>query len=158
VKLKADTERWSWDGEPQPPAAAKVEVVASPRIAILPGNPFEISMGSQQPVQYFVRRDDGLFELQNLEEPTGLSLAGGIERLDSGRLLLKGLEITLRSIESREPIPGVALDVGRPTVKERRVQTSLSIQPGRYYGMQYITEGYGFLLIRLSAETRAQAR
>jgi len=152
VKLRASQTRWSWDGKDQPDSGTRVELFAQPRLMVALGESFEIEIGSQQPIEYFEKRSDGLFELKTIHEQTGLALTATVEAGEAGRLAVRNLTITLRSIEKRKPIEGVSLDVGEPTIKTREYKISIAVKPGQYYGIQLATEGYGFLILRLRAD------
>ncbi len=149
VEFRADESGWTWDGKDRPPSGKAVEVIASPRIIVLLDNSFMVSIGSQQPIEYFERRADGLFELKKADEQTGLTISAIVAKGESGKLVLRDLTIGLRSVEGRELIKGVNLDVGRPTIKKVESITSVAVKPGRDYGIWLQTEGYGALFIRL---------
>ena len=152
VKLHVDEEGWTWNGRPRPPANDKIEAIASPRVILLPGERFTIGLGSQQPIQYFEPRPDGLFELKTMEEQPGMAIEGWVETHGPDRVLVRDFALALRSIEKRLPIEGVNLDVGAPLVNAREWRTSIMLQPDRDYGVQLTTEGYGFLLLRLKVQ------
>lgn len=175
IRFHADERGWTWDGKPSPPPGGKVEVLAAPKVVLIPGNSFVIGIDPQQPVQYFERRPDGLFELKTLNEQTGLTISAIVEKIPSGgtvvqdfdgdgdadvyianarhsapdRIVLRNLTIALRSIHKRLPIEGVNLDVGLPEFGSREIKTNVSLQPDRDYGIQLATEGQGFLIFRL---------
>lgn len=152
VKLRADESGWTWDGEEKPSKGKKVELIASPRVMVALPNSFKIAISSEQAIEYFEKRPDGLFELKMAREETGLSVSGIPEMGESGRIVLRDLTIGLRSVEKRQPIEGVSLDVGRPIVETREHKTVIAVKPNRDYGIEFITEGYGFLIMRLRVD------
>lgn len=149
VELKADEKGWTWDGNSKPPEGAKVDQLASPRVLVLMGQSFEISIGSQQPIQYFEKRADGLFELKTVPEPTGFSFSGKVSEGGNDDLIVADLDFGLSSIQKRQPIEGVTLDVGLPVIDKQEFSTKLAVKPSQYYGMQLSTQGQGFLILRL---------
>jgi hypothetical protein len=149
VKFVADDSGWTWDGKERPPSGKGVEMISSPKVIVLLGESFEIAIGSQQPIEYFEKRPDGLFELKRLHEETGLTISSHVSKGESGRIVLRDLTILLRSIEAREPVEGVSLDVGRPKVKARQYKVTIAVNQGRPCGIMLGTDGYGFLLVRL---------
>ncbi len=152
IEFRADETAWTWDGKDRPPSGKRVEMISSPRVVVLLNHSFEISIGSQQPVEYFEKRPDGLFELKRGNEQTGLSISANVAQGESGKLLLRDLTIRLQSIEKREPIEGVSLDVGRPIVKTQESVATVAVKQGASWGIVLGTEGYGWLLLRLRVQ------
>lgn len=151
MELRADENGWTWDGKKQPPSdtrVTRVEIIASPRVMVCSNNSFEISVGSQQPLEYFEKRPDGLFELKRLDEETGLTIKANVAEGDRDRIILRDLTIRLRSIEGREPIEGVSLDVGQPIVGVRELLTTIAVHPGRDFGILLGPKASGSLLVR----------
>jgi len=152
VEFRADENGWTWDGKDHPPSGKRVELIARPKVITLlndPNNACKILIQSEQPIEYFEKRPDGLFELRRDDEQIGLSLAFSVAEGKSGRVVLRDLTIGLRSVEGRSPIEGVTLDVGRPIVRARKSKMTISVKTGRDYGVCLRTEGYGNLYIRL---------
>ena len=148
MELRADENGWTWDGKKQPPSDTRVEIIASPRVMVCSNNSFEISVGSQQPLEYLEKRPDGLFELKRLDEETGLTIKANVAEGDRDNIILRDLTIWLRSIEGREPIEGVSLDVGRPIVGLRELLTTIAVHPGRDFGILLGPKASGSLLVR----------
>ena len=149
VELAASGEKWTWDGIVKPPENKRIQTLSSPRVVVACGNAFEIQIVSRPEIEYFEKRPDGLFELKKLSEETGLRISPRVIRTESDRIRLENLAIRLRSIESREPIEGLGLDVGRPIIKAFEATMTVQVEPKKYYGILLGTEGYGFLLVRL---------
>lgn len=152
VKLRADDSGWTWDEEELLRSGKKVEMIASPRVLVLLGHSFEFNISSQQPIEYFEKRSDGLFELKRLHEHTGLSISGQVTQGGSEETVVCDLTFRLRSIEKRKPIEGVSLDVGHPIIGVRESKTNIAVKPGRGCGIVLGTEGYGNLLMRLRVD------
>ncbi len=149
LEFRADEKGWTWNGKNRPSRDKKVALIASPKLRVLLDQPFQVAVGSEQPIEYFEKRPDGFFELKKLYLPTGLTVAAKIQQAESDRVVLSDLTIVLQSVEGRQPIEGVSLDVGQPTVKTSESKLSISVKVNRDYGILLRTEGYGTLLIRL---------
>lgn len=115
-----------------------------------------VNIESKQPIQYFEKRDDGLFELKEMELPTGLyvEITEPAEDEEEGYILLTDIDMTMRTVERREKIPGVNLSVGRPIPGEQKYLFYFRVRPGKDYGILIRPEwGQGGLLIRLRASS-----
>jgi hypothetical protein len=151
VELLADEGGWTWVGKDRPPEGSRIEVIASPKLLVLFDQSFVVEIGSEQPIEYFEKRPDGLFELKKLHEKTGFTLSGKVERPGGEQIILRDLTIRLQSVEKRQPIEGASLDVGYPIVRTHESITTVAVKPGGYHGMLLGSEGYGSLLLRLRA-------
>jgi len=149
VEFRADDSGWTWDGKDRPPSGSRVETIASPKIMVLLGESFVVAVGSQQPIEYFEKRPDGLFELKKVHGKTGLTVSSKVEQQQPERIILRDLTIRLQSIEKREPIEGASLDVGYPIVRAQESLSTVAVKPGGYHGMLLGSEAYGSLLLRL---------
>jgi len=150
ISLVADATGWRWSGKDLPPQASGIERIASPRVMVLLGESFQVEIGSRQPIEYFERRPDGLFEFKKSDEKTGLSLSCTVEEGNlKGCVALRDLRIKLGSIENRVPVEGVSLDVGQPIVRTQESVFTVGIKLDEYQGMLLRSERYGSLLIRL---------
>jgi len=133
-----------------------IKLVYSPVIVVDEHSPGEFHIGSTQPIQYFAKRDDGLFELKEMELPTGLDfeITEPEEDEKDGYILLTDIIMTMRSVEKREKIPGVNLSVGQPVLGEQTYIFYFRVRPGKDYGILIRPErGQGGLLIRLRASS-----
>jgi len=155
VKLTSENGRWSWDGKEKPPRDSRVELLTSPKVAVSPPNGFEIAIGSPQPIEYFERRPDGLFELKTVQEDIGLRLkSANVERGADGRIVLQGFSIRLGFVQKREPVEGTSLDVGRPVVKTQVIDSTLAVKPDQDYGMLLSSDGYGSVIMQFRVEVQ----
>jgi len=127
-----------------------ISLMIAPRIRVLNGEVAVIAVESVRKLEYFERRSDGLFELKGMYEPTGLDIKTTPTLENDGRIRLN-LEIVLRSVEKREPIPGVTLQVGRPILQMREHKAELLVRPGKEYGILLHAgdDGQGVLIFRL---------
>lgn len=150
ISLVADATGWLWSGKDLPPQGSGIERVASPKIMVLVGQAFQVEIGSRQPIEYFERRPNGLFEFKKSDEETGLKLSCTVEEGNlKGCVALRDLRIKLASIENRVPIEGVSLDVGQPIVRAQESVFTVGVKLGECQGMLLRSERYGSLLIRL---------
>jgi hypothetical protein len=111
---------------------------------------------SKQPIQYFEKRQDGLFELKEIVLPTELviDINKPKEEEDKGYIVLEDMTMTMRSVARRKKIPGVNLSVGRPILGEQKYIFYFRVRPGKDYGILIRPElGQGALLIRLRASS-----
>ncbi|HUW20794.1 MAG TPA: hypothetical protein VMW16_15960 [Sedimentisphaerales bacterium] len=116
----------------------------------------EISIEPTQPIQYFEKRADGLYELKEMELQTGLyvKITEAVEEEDKGYIRLTDIIMTIRLVGSRERIEGVNLPVGRPILSEEEYVFYFRVRPGKDYGILITPErGQGGLLIRLRASS-----
>jgi hypothetical protein len=116
----------------------------------------EVNIESTQPIQYFERRSDGFYELKEMELRTGLhfNITEAVEEEDKGYIRLTDIEMTMRSVGSREKIEGVNLPVGRPILSEEKYVFYFRVRPGKDYGILISPEqGQGGLLLRLRASS-----
>jgi len=152
VKFEADENGWTWNGKPNLPKHHRIQLISGPRVLSGEREVFAFHVGSKQPVQYFERCPDGLFQLKSCDVPVGISLEATVEQGESGRVIVRDLKILADLILRRRPIQGVTLNVGEPIVEPEEYKTTLSIKPGRYYGIQLLTERHGCLIIRLRVD------
>jgi len=131
----------------------KIELIYSPVIVMYEHDSSRVKIESKQPIQYFEKRSDGLFELKEVKLPTGLDIdIEAREDEKKGYILLTDLVMRLRSIEGREKIEGVNLAVGRPILGRQKYVFYFRIRPGKDYGILIKPErGQGALLVRLRA-------
>jgi len=130
----------------------QIRWIDSPEIVLYEHSSGSFNLGSKQPIQYFEKREDGLFELKEIELPTGLDIeiTDADESEEHGYIDLADIIIRMRSVERREKIKGVNLSVGRPVLGEQKYVFFFRLRPGKDYGILIRPErGLGGLLIRL---------
>jgi hypothetical protein len=152
VKFVANDKGWTWDGRDKLPESRKdgpMEMLSAPKVLVNSGQTFQIMIGADVPVQYFEKQPDGRFEVKTFLEPTGLGTSATVELAGTGRVVLRDLTVQTRTIEERQRIENVTLDVGRPFIKTREAKTTISVEPGRDYGMMLTPEGYGCMIVRI---------
>ena len=127
-----------------------------PPLVVESGAKRRLEVSAMLPVQYLERRSDNLFELKEIELPTGVDVVLSAEREDQGTIRLTDIFITLRWIASRQRIDGVRLNVGRPVLQSEKFRFYLRVDPERDYGILIEPKGSeGLLLLRLRASLKS---
>ncbi len=132
--------------------ADQIKWVGSPEIVMRERGAGSFKVESNQPIQYFEKRGDGLFELKEVELPTGLDIeiTEADESVKHGYIMLTDIIIRMRSVERREKVEGVNLPVGFPILGEEEYVFYFRLRPGKDYGVLIRPEhGQGGLLLRL---------
>ena len=94
-------------------------------------------------VPFMVLRQDGSLEVQHSESLIeGLTIAVKVDRLDTDHISIKELNIRNSRVISRQEIPGVPFDVGRPLVHSMEVSCSLVLDP-RHVGIIPLPREFG---------------
>ncbi len=153
VQLKADENSWKWDGKEKLAETDRIRLMLSPRVIAKLGEKVSISLGSETPLQYFEKRDDGLYELKVKHEKIGMGVEFTPEAGENGRIVLRDLTFSFRTVEKREPIEEVLLEAGVPIVTRKDYKTSIALKSGRFYGLGLRSEGRGFYLVRIKVGT-----
>jgi hypothetical protein len=153
VKFSASHEAWTWDGKDIPPSDGPIQLVAAPGIISQVGNAYALSIQSPMPVEYFTKREDGLFERHEAKDVfTGLSITAKPEEGPSNRIILRDFSIDLSWVSKRKPIEGVTMDVGEPIVDRQLLRTTMSLLPDKYYGIWVRTDHQGMMLFRIKVK------
>jgi hypothetical protein len=135
-----------------------VRLIAAPKILVRSGEAAELQIISQQKIEYFEQREDGLFELRKLQEPTGLKIEIRAESEGQKKIRINPLTFSLRSVEEREPIPAVTLPVGRPILQAREYKVDIRVTSGKDYGfILHPGHGQGVLIIRLRLDLTTES-
>lgn len=116
-------------------ACAEVEVLSRPQVKALLGQPAQIQVGKELPqMAYLVRTGKKTFELREVvAKPTlGLTISLTAQSVadDPDQIEISPLAISTTTLDGREPIPGVDLDVGKPIFSTRKLETSMTLTDG----------------------------
>ncbi len=108
-------------------------VLVAPRVTCRIGQEAVISIGS--PVEHMIPGDDGCLRLASGKED-GVETEGVLIRMRAteivdGNVTLDPIQIGLRRVVGREPIDGVPLEIGRPIMREDRVERDLRLDGDR---------------------------
>ena len=153
VKLEADVDGWKWDGQEEPPPGRRVQRIAKPSIkSKVPGESVWMKVDSADPIQYFRKRDDGLFDLRVAPDNVGLTISTAVEQGASKRLVLRDFNILTTFVEKRMPIEAVNLDVGEPILSRVEDKVTVALKPGLNYGILLTSKNNGVLLVRLQID------
>jgi hypothetical protein len=134
----------------------QIRWIGSPEIVLYEHSLGSFNLTSTQPIQYFVKREDGLLELKEVELRTGLDIeiTDADESEKHGYIDLTDIVMTMRSVERRRKIEGVNLSVGYPVLEKQKYVFFFRLRPGKDYGIIIRPEyGQGGLLIRLRASS-----
>jgi hypothetical protein len=130
-----------------------IKPVYSTEVALQRGKTGSVFIAAKQPFEYFERREDGLFELKEIELPAGLDLEVKPREQDDKTILLSNVTIRLRTVTERETIPGVKLPVGRPVLQTEEFKLCLKVKEKGCYWIQVKPQnGDGSLLISIEAQ------
>ncbi|RPI79654.1 MAG: hypothetical protein EHM45_02005 [Desulfobacteraceae bacterium] len=113
VEIKGD--KILWNGKPNPPEALSGSVFSIPPVIALPAQDITIEAISS-PVQYFIKRADGVYLLQEApqEKRPGVKLFVKLELSDELKKIRLHLKLRYCRLIARTPLEGVSLDVGLP--------------------------------------------
>lgn len=164
-ELRAERKGWTWNGTAIAWDGNQKAELPEDRISLIAPAPISVSasgqkaaieINSDQKIQYFEKRDDGLFELKELDATTGLKIEMFVKAEKSGKIRLSDIVFQLRLVVERVAIPGVSLQVGRPVLKTKEYRVDLRLSPNEDCGiLVHPGEGQGVLLVRLRAEREA---
>jgi hypothetical protein len=102
------------------------EVIAAPRLVVSLHQPAAVTIG--QSVTYLEPREDGCLTVVHQPDVfEGVELRVTVESIDAERVHFENLSFSLSRIVSREPIPDVPFDVGKPMIETRQVSTAFVI-------------------------------
>ncbi len=106
--------------------------VASPRVAVNPGQKAEIVMG--RTLRYLEPVEGGLYRAVDAPDAfEGLKAAATASRTSDGGIQIDELSLTLSEAHSRERLPEIALDVGKPRMRSSTLTaTNVRIPDGKY--------------------------
>ncbi len=121
------------------PHAERLTGVMSPGMKLRLGRVAGLQMGlgvTDNQLSYLVRTGEKTFELQHLSADTqntlGLKIDLTPRAVPSDRELINiaPLKISFTTVDGREPIPGVDLEIGKPVISTRTLETSFTLVDG----------------------------
>ncbi len=143
------------EGLQMPLPEDRIKMVYSPMLLRKQGELVRMKIESRQPFEFMRRRPDGLFELEQTVLPVGMDIE--IRAEDGGRklLLISYLELELRTVNRRKPVPGTGLAVGQPVVEEHEYRLRLRVRENKNYGLLLQPKGSdGAIVVRLEIDER----
>lgn len=130
-----------------------IKLIYSTEVELQKGKTGSVFIAAKQPFEYFERREDGLFELKEIELPAGLDLEVKPREQDDKTILLSNVTVRLRAVTERETIAGVKLPVGRPVLQTEEFKLSLKVREKGCYWIQVKPQnGDGSMLISLEVQ------
>jgi Flp pilus assembly secretin CpaC len=115
-------------------AHAEVDVLSRPQVRTLIGQSANIQVGTAPPrIPYLVRTGTKSFELREAASGTPLGITINLTPRagdDSEQIEISPLQISTTTLDGREQIPGLDLDVGKPIVSTRTLETSITLIDG----------------------------
>jgi len=152
VSFKMDRSTATWNGQANPPPDSDIHILGKPEILLCAREKARLNTGGG-PLQYMVRRDDGLFEIRTDDELcAGLTIELTITDAEADRMKVRSM-VTLLTIAGRQAIDGVELSIGQPIVEISQMAVTLSLAPGRPYGILWgSSHGRLLVIMKISPE------
>ena len=125
-----------WGGHDTPPDGSGVEVLSAPQIVIPAGTKGTVRSGSA--VQYLERRDAECYTVHTLPREASPGIVLTLEANpapaadDGGETATLDFTLRVSTISRREPVPGLDLDLGRPTINTKEVDSRLNARLGHW--------------------------
>lgn len=141
--MKEDSLKWNGEDEPDHPSIRKI--IANTEIRIFkPDLPYNLRIQDESPIQYFVPKDDGSFELKAHESKTGIAFAFTIvPGQREGTVVLRDFSFESVVVTGRKKIEGLTLDVGEPNVETQRIQGKVTARLGHWVAATYRVPSQG---------------
>jgi Protein of unknown function (DUF1549) len=139
--------------------AKGVNVLASPTLGVTKGRKAVFELKSPRKVEYFERRNDGLFTLKHEKLETGVAIATTVQEVKNGNVRLNPLSVAVTAVKGREEIEGVSLPVGKPVLTTTSISTSILSKLGKSSVITIDSPRGGRILIsvRVRYATRAES-
>ena len=152
VEVVMEGRMLTWDGKPQPDNPLIV-LLSKPTITTLEDLSASITVSDETPLQYFEQAPGGLFALRTLEvgdSAPGIEL-GATPRHNSdgqGRIELD-FKFRVTSVNSRESLEGVKLNVGHPILRTTGAEGLITVRDGEWACYRSAVESRGYLYVFL---------
>jgi hypothetical protein len=116
-------------------SADSLDVLSAPTIRTVVGQTSSIQVSSGHvPLPYFVRTGEKTFELKEnaVDTQLGIRIQLAVQRVAGydDTLSLSPIKISMTTLDGREPVAGVDLDIGKPIVSTRTLETSMTVVNG----------------------------
>lgn len=158
--LTASRNQWTWNCRNLPFRTDdnkdmfqnSLKLIGSPRILTLNNQKASFSISSVQKIEYFDKETSDTYKLRIMDDPTMFEFEMTPEITKGNFIMLRNAKISLSSIEKREQIEGLSLQVGKPIMKKRNFEFNLKLSVNKEYGfLLFPGEGQGFLICRIKA-------
>jgi hypothetical protein len=113
-----------------------VYTLAQPKLAVLANQQAVISLVSPRELPYLVRENADTFKLMRTEpKELGVEIKLTLSPVkgEADQIEIAPLEFSVTTLDRREKIDGLDLDVGKPVVSTRKLQTSATMKLGKVY-------------------------
>lgn len=110
----------------------QARIISAPTLSVIEKQEATVYVASQAVFEYLVPLGDKTFEARNTEpQELGIRLSLVVNPADEEEaVVLSPLQVEVTSLDGREPVKGLGLDVGKPIVSTRSIKTSLPIRFG----------------------------
>jgi hypothetical protein len=114
---------------------AEIDILSRPQVRTLTGQAASIQVMQELPEQipYLVRTGAKSFELRETGGGTNLGIAIQLTAQaadDAGQIEISSLKIATTTLDGRERIPGLDLEVGKPIISTRSLETTITVVDG----------------------------
>ena len=117
---------------PDAPAvdAAPFEIVSAPQLLVLLGQEAAVQMG--RPVAHLEKSDGDCLRVVTVPEHVeGASIRLTPTQMQADGVRFERIRVSVTRVESRLPIEGVPLDVGRPVLDTRETELNITLPPDK---------------------------
>ncbi|MEM7385158.1 MAG: hypothetical protein AAF514_09465 [Verrucomicrobiota bacterium] len=133
----------------------KIKMIFSPNLIRKENELVRLKVTSKRPFQFMSGRKDGLFELKEVNLPTGLDIEIIARRGAPNTYKIPYLELDLRSVNRRESSKLTNLPIGKPILDKSEYILKLAVQEYRSYGILLQPKGSeGMVIIRFEVDDR----
>lgn len=157
VELVMDGNTLTWSGQPTPDHPRIIEI-SQPACTMLEKEGAAIEIGSMDSPQYMTRKQDGLFQLEEMKPDSyGVHLSINAASTNEPSRIRSDFSFKYNWVKGREKIEGVNLEVGKPIIGHLSAEGAVEMRLGEWscYQTHIESEGYIFLFIR-ATELRAE--
>jgi hypothetical protein len=131
--LSLEGSHFAWNGGRNPPD--RFSLIATPAVQLRPGQPASLLFSA--PVQYLEKLPDGTLQVRNINrDAPGAPHCLFVFTLGAPDVASQDLRLAcdlgIATITSREKVPGVELDVGRPVLTQSGEQLELALRPDEW--------------------------
>lgn len=115
------------------PTEPKVDVLAAPRLSVAAGQEAAVQVRSQASFEYLEPAGEETFRLRR-SEPCALGIllkaTAAPAEDDPDAVVISPLQIEVTSLDGRESVKGIGLEVGKPIISSRSLKTSVRLPLG----------------------------
>lgn len=162
VELVMEGDTLTWDGEEEPDHPF-IKNLSNPTVVTLDGETASIIVGDNTKLQYFVKREDDLFELKELA-PSESKILGLIvtviprQREEDPNEAVIDFDFEYNWVADREKIEGVELNVGKPLLERIKLSNAYETRFNEWllHTINIPSRGYVYLFLKVRLEESEQ--